>query len=367
MGTYLLQTLQFDGREVGLIYGTTAIAATVSPFLLGSLSDRFFSMEKLLAVLHFGGGLVMLFVSTFSNFAWFYPILIGYALLYMPTFTLASALSFRHLKNASTEFPRVRVWGTIGWIIAGLIISFFDLESTVVPLRISASMSIVQALFCLSLPHTPPQGNIERKTIRDIISPEVIDLFKKPSFVVLAASMVLISIPTGFYYSFTNSFLTEIGVADAAGKMSIGQASEIFMMLLLPWLFAQMRFKWIIGLGLFLWGFRYLLFAFGNADELVWMLYLGILLHGVAYSFSFLTAQIYVDSITPTHAKGAAQGFITLITLGFGALIGYYIAGETVKQLTLDSGAHEWAIVWLVPAAIGGIVTLGFLLFFRER
>jgi len=367
MGTYLLETLQFDGREVGLIYGTTAIAATVSPFILGSLSDRIFATEKLLSLLHFTGGLVMFWVSTFDQFLWFYPVLIFYALLYVPTFALASALSFRHIQNTSRQFPRVRVWGTVGWILVGLIISYFDLETTAVPMRISAGASLFQALFCLQLPHTPPQATQERRTLKDFLGPEVIALLQKPSFAVLIASLVLISIPSGFYYTFTNSFLTQIGVEDAAGTMSIGQGSEIILMLLMPWFFVRMSFKWIIGLGLFFWGIRYAFFAYGNAEELIWMLYLGILLHGAAYSFSFLTAQIYIDRIVPPHVKGAAQGFITLVTLGIGALIGSYIAGETVRQLTLPNGQQNWEVIWLVPTIIGLIVTVLFALFFRER
>ena len=366
-GTYLLQTAGFSGREVGLVYTTTALAATLSPFLLGILADQLFASERLLAVLHGSGGLLMLGISFIDEFAFFFPILVIYALLYMPTFALTSALCFHNLDLGARDFPRVRVWGTIGWIIAGLLISFYDLEPTAVPLRISAVSSMLTAAYCLTLPHTPPQPKMGKRSLKDFMGPEVLRLLRRPSFAVLMVSLVLISIPSGFYYSFTNSFLTEIGVDDAAGKMSVGQMSEVILMLFMPFFFARLGFKWVIAIGLFAWGARYALFAFGNADELVWMLWIGILLHGVAFNFTALSGQIYIDKKAPKNARSTAQGFMSMATLGVGALIGAYIAGEVVEYYTLENKRHLWRMIWMVPAVVGLVVTLGFVLLFRER
>ncbi len=365
-GTYLLQTVGFSGREVGLIYGATAIAATVTPFLLGLLADRLFATEKLLALLHAGGGVLMFGISYLDRFAFFYPALILYAMLYMPTFALTSGLTFHYAADGARDYPRVRLWGTLGWIIAGVLIGILALETTAIPMRISAAASMVQAVFCISLPHTPPQKKSGR-SLREFLGPEVSALLRRPSFVVLMISLVLISIPSGFYYSFTNSFLTEMGVPAPAATMSAGQISETFLMLLMPFFFRRLGFKWVIAIGLFTWGFRYLLFALGNSSDLIWMLYTGILLHGVAFNFTALTGQIYIDREVPVHVRNTAQGFMSLLTLGLGALIGSYIAGEVVGAFTLEDGQHLWPQIWLVPAAVGGMVTVGFLALFKPK
>lgn len=365
-GTYLLHTAGFNGREVGLVYGATAIAATVTPFLLGVLADRLFATEKLLAMLHASSGVLMFGISYLDRFAFFYPALTLYALLYMPTFALTSGLTFHHSAIGARDFPRVRLWGTMGWIIAGLIISFFALETTAIPMRISAASSFLQAAFCLTLPHTPPQKKTGR-TLREFLGPEVTALLRRPSFVVLMVSLVLISIPSGFYYTFTNSFLTEADVPAPAATMSAGQISEVFLMLLMPFFFRRLGFKWVIAIGLFTWGLRYLLFAIGNSTDLIWMLYTGILLHGVAFNFTGLTGQIYIDREVPPHVRNTAQGFMSLLTLGLGALIGSYIAGEVVGAYTLEDGQHLWRRIWLVPAVVGGVVTIGFLVLFNPK
>lgn len=367
LGTYLLQTVGFNGREVGLIYGTMAIAATVSPFLMGRLADRLFATEKMLAVLNLASGIVLLLVASLKIFWLIYLLLIVYFLLFVPTFALASALSFFHIPNSAKNFPKVRVWGTIGWVIAGILISYLDLEKQAGPMRIAALASVVTAIFCLTLPHTPPQDQSRPTSVKQFFGPEIMALLRRPSFAVMIICMVLIAIPSGFYYSFVNPFLNEIGMVHAAAKMSIGQLSEILVMLLLPFLYKRVRMKWIIAAGLFFWGSRYFLFAFGNNEALVSWLYLAIIVHGMAYSFSFLTAQIYVDKIAPPQIRGTAQGFVTLVTMGIGALIGSYIAGEVVKIFTASDGSHNWQAIWLVPAIFGCLVTIGFILFFKPR
>jgi nucleoside transporter len=285
----------------------------------------------------------------------------------MPTFALASALSFHHLEDGPRDFPRVRVWGTLAWILAGLLISYLDLEPTATPLRISAGTSLLTALYCLLLPHTPPKPRLGQRSLRDFIGPEVRGLLRRPSFAVLLACLTLISIPSGFYYSFTNPFLSEIGMPNPAAKMSIGQMSEVLLMLIMPFFFRRLGFKWVITIGLAAWGVRYALFALGNADELAWMLWVGLLLHGVAFNFTALTGQIYVDRIAPPQVRNTAQGLMSMVTLGLGALIGAYLAGEVVDHFTLADGRHLWRAIWLVPALVGLLTTLIFAAFFRDR
>lgn len=368
LGTYLLQTVGFNGREVGLIYGTMAIAATVSPFLMGRLADQLVPVEKLLAILNFGSGIVLFIVASLQLFWLIYPLLILYFLLFVPTFALTSALSFFHISDREKNFPKIRVWGTIGWVIAGILISYLDIEKQADPMRISACSSFLTALYCLTLPHTPPQDRRGRpRSLRQFFGPEILQLFQRPSFSVLIICLILIAIPSGFYYTFVNAFLNEIGMENAAAKMSIGQMSEILVMLLLPFLYGRVRMKWIIAAGMLFWGSRYYLFAFGDNEALVWVLYLAIFIHGFAFSFTFLTAQIYVDKIAPPQVRGTAQGFITLISMGIGALMGSYIAGEVVKAFTAPDGSHAWTLIWCVPATIGCLVTIIFVLFFRPR
>jgi len=367
LGTYLLETLGFSGREVGLIYGATAIAAAVSPFLLGLLADRFFNLERLLSILHLGGGVVMLMVSFFEHFAWFYPGLIIYALLYIPTFSLSNAMAFHHLPRSTRDFPRVRVWGTVGWVLAGVIVSWLDWEDTAFPMQMAAAASFILGIFSIFLPHTPPQARKGKFTLAKLLGPEVLALFKKPSFTVLIICLTLISIPSGFYYSFVNPFLNEIGMENAAAKMSLGQVSEVVIMLLMPFFFTRLSFKTIIAGGLLAWGLRYLLFAWGDMGDGLWMLYIAILLHGFAFNFAILAAQIYIDRIVPVHVRSTAQGFMTQVTLGIGALIGAYVAGETVNFYTLGKGEHLWENIWLVPGVFGIVVTLVFVVFFKGR
>lgn len=365
LGTYLLQTLHFSGQEVGLVYGTTAIAAMVSPFLLGMLADRHFSTEKLLAMLNFSGAVLILSASYFETFWPFYPLLLIYTFTYMPTFSLNAALCFHHLKRPARDFPRVRSLGTFGWIVSGLLVGYLEVEAQVIPMYISAGASFVAGLYCLTLPKTPPQGT--SASIKDWIGPEVRELFKDRSFTILMIIMVLVSIPIAFYYSFINPYLNEIGVENAAGKMSLGQVSEILFMLILPWFISRFGLKRTIFIGLFTWGARYLLFAFGNSDDMIWLIYLAILLHGLAFVYSGLSVQIYLNNRVPASLRSTAQGFYTFLTLGLGTLIGSFLAGNVVTFFTTPSHQFLWQKIWYVPSAIGIIVSIYFLLSFKSK
>ncbi|HAK56405.1 MAG: nucleoside permease [Vicinamibacterales bacterium] len=366
VGTYLGETLGFQGQQIGLAVGTTAVAAMISPFFVGMIADRYFATERILAVLHLAGAAVLLAASTLEPFGPFYVVLLVYTLLYMPTLALTNSLSFHQMRNPEKEFPAVRVLGTIGWIVAGLTIGFLGLESTVVPLRIGAASSVVLGLFCLALPHTPPKRVAERVTARDVLGLDALQLFRDRSFAIFVIGSFLVSIPLQFYYAFANLFLNELGMVNAAGKMTLGQMSEIGFMLVMPWFFVRLGVKRMLLLGMVAWAVRYGLFAFGDNGGAVWMLYLGILLHGICYDFFFVTGQIYVDRKAPEHLRGAAQGLIAFVTLGIGMFIGSWTSGIIVDRFSLADGAHAWGSIWLVPAfGAAGVLAL-FAIFFRH-
>jgi len=369
MGTWLSETLRFSGEQVGLAYGTTALAAMISPFFVGMIADRFFATERLLAALHLTGGVVLFSASTQTTFGPLYFVLLVYTLCYMPTLALTNSLSFRQMRDPSREFPSVRVLGTIGWIVAGLAIGTMRLEATAVPMRIAAAGSIVLGLFALALPHTPPQRTGQRVSPRDVLGLDALNLLRERSFAIFVLGSFLICIPLQFYYAFTNPFLNELGVANAAGKMTLGQMSEILFMLVMPWFFRRLGVKYMLLVGMAAWTLRYVLFAYGDNGALVWMLYLGILLHGVCYDFFFVTGQIYVDQRAPAGLRAAAQGLIAFVTMGVGMFIGSWLSGRVVDLFSLAaSGAvarHAWDRIWMVPAASAAAVLILFALFFR--
>ena len=365
MGTYLFR-IGFDGLNIGAAFSTVNWGAILSPFIIGVVADRFFSSEKVMAVLHLVGGGLLWYVSGIMDPAAFFWVLLVYAILYMPTLALVNAISFHQMEHPEKEFPGIRVLGTIGWIVAGLLIGFMDVEDTNIPFRIAAAASILLGGYSFFLPHTPPKDKGKEISISDILGLETLQLMKTRSFAIFIISSLLISIPLAFYYSFTNPFLNEMGMENAAGKMTLGQASEIIFMLLMPFFFVRLGVKKMILLGMLAWVARYLLFAFGNNDELVFMFYLGILLHGVCYDFFFVTGQIYVDNTAPRDIRASAQGFITLITYGVGMLIGSWSSGWVVDQYTLSEGGHIWKSIWMIPAFLAVGIAVLFMAFFRE-
>jgi nucleoside transporter len=368
MGPYLNETVKFDGQQIGLAYGSTALAAMISPFFVGMIADRFFSTEKLLAVLHLLGALLLFYVSSLTSFGAFYAVLIAYTLCYMPTLALTNSLSFHQMTDPGKEFPFVRVLGTIGWIIASGLVEWLDYEKSSAMFITAAVSSLALGLFSFTLPHTPPSKLGHAVTVRDILGLDALKLMKNRSFAVFILGSFLVCIPLQFYYAFTNAYLSEISVSNATFKMSFGQMSEIGFMLVMPLFFARLGVKKMLLIGMAAWMIRYVLFAYGTDGPIMWMLYVGILLHGICYDFFFVTGQIYVDREAPSHLRGAAQGFIAFVTLGVGMFIGSYLSGLVVDLYRVEGAIpHDWFKIWLVPAVGAAVVLVLFALFFQDR
>jgi nucleoside transporter len=367
MSTYLLQTLEFSGTEVGIAYGAGAIAAMISPFFVGLVADRFFATERVLAVLHIIGAGLLYAVSVVDDFGAFYPFLLLYCICYFPTIALTNSVSFHAMGDDNAEFPWVRAWGTAGWIVVNLIIGFMAIEDSALTFQIAAGVSLFMGLYSFSLPHTPPKKKGQKVTAREAIGLDALGVLKDQSFLILFIASVLICIPLSFYYSFTNGFLNEVGFENAAGKMTLGQFSEFGFLLIMPFFFRRLGVKKMILLGMAAWALRYVLFAFGNVDSLVWMFYTGIVLHGICYDFFFVTGQIYADNKAPAHLRSSVQGLMTFATYGLGMFIGTYASGLVVDAYATEGGGHDWVSIWLMPAVFAVGVMLLFFFFFKDR
>jgi len=371
LGTYLLQTLGFTGTQTSSAYSTMPWGAIVAPFLVGMIVDRFFAAERVLGLLHLAGAALLWWASTLTDPSAMFWVLLAYAMCYNPTLALVNAISFQQLTDTARQFPSIRVFGTLGWIAAGLVVGLLHVEAQATPLQIAAACSAALGIFAFFLPHTPPKALGHRVTWRDVLGVEALVLLKRRSFAVFVIGSLLICIPLAFYYNFTNAFLNEKGVVNAAGKMTLGQASEALFMITMPFFFARLGVKYMLVTAMAAWLGRYLLFAYGSPDGFVLAYYIGIALHGICYDFFFVIGQIYVDKAAGERIRASAQGFITLITYGVGMLIGTWASGPVVDRYARVAAdgttTHDWTSIWLWPAAMAAVVMVLFALFFREE
>ncbi|GEA07492.1 MFS transporter [Alteromonas sp. KUL42] len=376
LGTYLSNTLQANGGQIGMAFSTQSWGAIIAPFIIGLIADRFFNAEKILGILHIVGAVLMFFMYQADSFSSFYPYVLAYMIAYMPTLALVNSVSFGQMDDPSKQFGKVRVWGTVGWIVAGLMISYafsWDSAQSIADgmlkntFLLCSIASLALGIFSFTLPNTPPQASGQKVTLRDILGLDALALLKDKNFFVFFLSSVLICIPLAFYYQNANPFLTEIGVENATGKMTLGQVSEVLFMLALPIFLNRFGIKATLVIGMAAWVIRYTLFAFGNADEGLFMLIVGIALHGICYDFFFVSGQIYTNAKAGENIKSAAQGLITLATYGVGMLVGFAVAGAITDTYTLDGGSHSWQQVWLFPAGFAAVVLVVFALLFKKR
>lgn len=377
LGTYLGNNLNATGAESAMAFSTQSWGAIIAPFIIGLIADRYFNAEKILGILHLAGAVLMYQMYISTDFAGFYPYVFGYMILYMPTLALVNSISFNQMKNPAKEFSFVRVFGTIGWIVAGLIISYVFLWDSVEGrqegllkntfLMVSIA-SLCLGVFSFMLPKTPPKvGKDEKINISAILGLDALKLLKDRNFLIFFISSILICIPLAFYYQNANPFLSEIGMDNPTGKMTMGQVSEVLFMLLLPYFFKKFGFKKTLIAGMLAWTVRYLLFAYGNAGDLAFMLIIGIALHGICYDFFFVSGQIYTDSKAGIKYKSAAQGLITLATYGVGMLIGFKIAGIITDTYKTADGFHSWDNIWTFPAIFAFGVMILFVIFFKNE
>lgn len=369
LGTYLMETFQVGAVQVGSAYANLSIAAVISPIFVGMIADRYFSARNVLGTLHLCGAVVLAVMANASAYGTFWWLLLLYTLLYMPTMALANSITFRQLGDDGKSFPYIRVFGTAGWIAVGLLIGFAGLESSRILFYLGAGSSLLLGLVSFTLPDTPPAGSRSGNML-SLLGGEALVLFRQRSFTVFFLSSLAICIPLSFYYSFANPFLNDVGVTNAAGKMTLGQVSEFLFLLVIPLAFRKSGIKAMLLAGVAAWIARYLLFAHGNAGDGMWMLYGGILLHGICYDFFFVTGQMYVDNVAGKSIRNAAQGLITFATYGIGMLIGSYVSGMITARYALPQGSatqFDWQGVWLVPAGIAAAVLIVFAAFFREN
>jgi nucleoside transporter len=372
MGTYLNSTLGFSGAQIGLAYGTTAIGAMISPFFVGMIADRFFATERILAVLHLLGSALLFFVSTRTTFSHFYPCLIMYTLCYMATLSLTNSLSLHQMKNPSKEFPAVMFMGSVGWIVGGLIIGQLKIETSAAQFQIASGASLVLALYSLTMPHTPPTNAGKPLTAAGILGLDALKLMKSRSFATFAVGSFCICIPLSFYFSWTNVFLNEIGVTNAASKMTLGQVSDVLFLLLMPFFTARLGIKKMLLLGMLAWAVRFTLFTlFAEQRSSNGLLYAGILLHGICYDYFFVMGRIYVDKRSPIEMRATAQGFIAFVTLGAGMFIGTWLSGVVGQAYAYmdetGTAIHQWSKIWMIPAGLAALVLVAFGLLFKDE
>ena len=376
MGTFLGANLKAQDQDISLAFSTQSFGAILAPFIVGLIADRYFQAQKILGFIHLLGAVLMYLLYSSENFAGFFPLLLIYMILFMPTLALVNSISFNQMKNPEKEFSVIRVWGTIGWVTAGFIISALAWDSQtglagglLKNTWIMASIvSLGLGIYSFTLPSTPPRAKTAGEfKFSEVLGLDALALLKHKNYAIFFLSSILICIPLAFYYQNASPFLTEIGVENSTGKMAFGQVSEVLFMLALPIFFSRFGLKNTLIVAMLAWAIRYVLFAFGDADSGVWMLLVGIALHGVCYDFFFVSGQIYTDAHAGEKFKSSAQGLITLATYGVGMLIGFWAAGQISNYYQDATGVHFWKSIWMIPAGISILVLLFFISLFKKE
>ena len=365
MSKYLLDNLHATGDQVGNAYTTFAIASIFAPFFVGLISDRFFAAQKVMGFLNILGGVILYFLSLERDPETFFWYILAYTLCFAPNLALSNSIAMNQMANPEKEFPSIRVTGTIAWIVVTNIIGFYALGDKVAIFEIAMYTSFLLGIYSFTLPNTPPKGD-KNASVAQILGLDALKLFKDRSFLIFFISSILICIPLSFYYAMANPSLTDSHMSNVENKMSLGQASEVIFMLLIPIAFTRLGVKKMLVVGLVAWIVRFLCFGYGDGISSEWILYIGIILHGVCYDFFFVTGQIYTDQKAGEKIKNSAQGLITFATYGIGMGIGSKLSGIVLDYYTVND-VKNWQAVWMVPAAIAGVVLLLFVFFFSEK
>lgn len=367
MGTYLTKTLEFRGEQVGLAYGSTAVGALLSPFIVGIVADRFFATQRILAVLHLAGAALLYYVSTLHDFGQFYPALLAYTVTYMAGHGLTNSLTLQHCRNPAKEFPLVMVMASVGWIAAGLVVSALKLEDSKGMFQLASGAALVMGLYSLTLPHTPPKGANIPVSLGTLLGFDALRLLRDRSFATFMICSFLICVPLSFYFTWMNAFMNELNIPNAAAKMTLGQVSDVIFLLLLPLLLPRLGVKGVLLVGIGAWALRFGLFAaFASNPAALWMLFVGICLHGMCYDFVFVMGRMYVDKRAGADVRAAAQGLHALVTLGAGMFVGSWLSGVVGQAYTRDA-THSWQQIWLIPAAMSAGLVVVFALLFHEQ
>ena len=376
LGTYLIKgDIGATDAQSGLAYGTQCLGAIIAPFIIGLIADKYFAAQKILAVLHLVGAGLLYFISQNSEFSSFYVLLLIYMVLYMPTLALTNSIALHQISDAEKQFSGIRLWGTIGWIAAGQIVGYMAWEanpgSLDITFQVAAAMSLILGVYSFFLPNTPPSKSGQNVSIREVLGLDALKILANRNYLVFFIASILICIPLAFYYGLANLYLNEAGMIGSAQKMSFGQMSEAIFLFLMPLFFRKFGIKQMLLIGMIAWVVRYLCFSYGNIDANIWMLYVGIILHGICYDFFFVTGNIYTDQEAGPKIRSSAQGLITLATYGIGMYIGFWAAGKisgdhSILDTTGKVVNHDWQSIWMYPTVFAAVVTILFLLFFKN-
>ncbi|MFN8239976.1 MAG: nucleoside permease [Bacteroidales bacterium] len=365
MGTFMTKYLGSTGIQIGAAYSALAIATMISPFFVGMIADRFFSAQRVMGILHLTGGLLLYIASRTDTNSAFYWIIMLYSLAYMPTIALSNSVAFRQMTDPGKQFPVVRVFGTVGWVIAGFMIATLGIEQTPNTFAMASIVSLALGVFSFFLPDTPPQATTP-SSARSVLGIDALMLFKDKPYLIFFIAAIFVCIPLSFYFGFANLYLNQSGMTDPAGKMVMGQISEALFILAIPFLFNRIGVKKMLMIGMTAWILRYLCFAFGNMGANLWMLYAGIILHGVCYDFFFVTGYMYTEKKSNERIKNAAQGLFTFVTYGLGMFIGTWFSGFVTTYYS-EGQVYQWPQIWYVPAYIAVAVLICFIFFFKEK